>query len=606
MAPRRKCMVCGSQQWRKEPATGLVVCSEGHILQNYRNETNETQELGPHQLHRRTIKSGRKARERESKADPELYHGARARYLYLQCLQLLLRKQAAALIRAWQLPPEFEIICRDLWALHLNLLPFLPPPEPLLHQQAVNSHSPSKPEEIKKSARASTVTDDEKEEDLPENITPDSSGTDSSEEVDELQDDPEMDELLRILSESSSSEEENERSGQPRPKPEGGKRNVNMFVHNGPASNIALLMVACWMLRLPITYMDLVRLIEGYKLPYLEPLRHLPGSMARHLTKHTVQALSPPHAPRPQVLHGLSARLARKLRTVHKVRTPELNAAPMLWRVVRALGGTPVLYDLSKTVAHVLSLPLTLHHSLAPRLAHLEIDDPDSHKYDDVPPELALLATAIIVLKMAYGLDGKARVPKTAIDPACALPRMKEYLTLIQEMKEAHANSKKVLFSASSEMSALDLDDGMLAEYLDLCERALLGQELLRPDQRVLDEYFPLSPGRGELESCGETEEEWAEAGQRGLAAGVPVEGRAETHEPGQAYAIYRTRDVLGSLPDEYEMVIGHGAGWVGVEAEMVLSVVERYERRLSGWWERVRREEGTEVRRRVEKGAAA
>jgi len=33
MAPRRKCNVCGSQQWHKEPATGLVVCSEGHVLQ---------------------------------------------------------------------------------------------------------------------------------------------------------------------------------------------------------------------------------------------------------------------------------------------------------------------------------------------------------------------------------------------------------------------------------------------------------------------------------------------------------------------------------------------------------------------------------------------
>ena len=32
MAPRRKCNVCGSQQWHKEPATGLVVCSEGHVL----------------------------------------------------------------------------------------------------------------------------------------------------------------------------------------------------------------------------------------------------------------------------------------------------------------------------------------------------------------------------------------------------------------------------------------------------------------------------------------------------------------------------------------------------------------------------------------------
>lgn len=104
----------------------------------------------------------------------------------------------------------------------------------------------------------------------------------------------------------------------------------------------------------------------------------------------------------------------------------------MLWRVVRALGGSrelraswaypdrgfakwnvsyflAVLYNLGKTVAQVLSLPLGLHHTLAPRLAHLKEDDPDSHKYDNIPPELALLVAVIIVLKMVYGLDGQVR-----------------------------------------------------------------------------------------------------------------------------------------------------------------------------------------------------
>jgi RNA polymerase I-specific transcription initiation factor RRN7 len=81
----------------------------------------------------------------------------------------------------------------------------------------------------------------------------------------------------------------------------------------------------------------------------------------------------------------------------------------MLWRVVRALGGTPVLYKLSKTLAHVLSLPLVLHHTLAPRLAQCRDEDGDSHKYDDVPPELALVVVVVIVLKMVYGLDGQPR-----------------------------------------------------------------------------------------------------------------------------------------------------------------------------------------------------
>jgi len=68
-----------------------------------------------------------------------------------------------------------------------------------------------------------------------------------------------------------------------------------------------------------------------------------------------------------------------------------------------------VLYNLSKTVGQVLTLPLVLHHTLAPPLARLNDEDGDSHKYDDVPPELALVVVVLIVLKMVYGLDGRPR-----------------------------------------------------------------------------------------------------------------------------------------------------------------------------------------------------
>lgn len=40
-----------------------------------------------------------------------VYHGERARYHYLQCLQLILRMQVASLRRLWELPPEFEVSC---------------------------------------------------------------------------------------------------------------------------------------------------------------------------------------------------------------------------------------------------------------------------------------------------------------------------------------------------------------------------------------------------------------------------------------------------------------------------------------------------------------
>ena len=32
MARRRRCPVCKSRQWRKEPSSGVITCSEGHVL----------------------------------------------------------------------------------------------------------------------------------------------------------------------------------------------------------------------------------------------------------------------------------------------------------------------------------------------------------------------------------------------------------------------------------------------------------------------------------------------------------------------------------------------------------------------------------------------
>lgn len=68
-----------------------------------------------------------------------------------------------------------------------------------------------------------------------------------------------------------------------------------------------------------------------------------------------------------------------------------------------------MLYSLTKRLGDVLSLPLTLHYSLSPDLVRLAKSHPGSHKYDNVPPELALAITTVIVLKLVYGLDGTRR-----------------------------------------------------------------------------------------------------------------------------------------------------------------------------------------------------
>ena len=64
---------------------------------------------------------------------------------------------------------------------------------------------------------------------------------------------------------------------------------------------------------------------------------------------------------------------------------------------------------LTKKLSSVLSLPLTLHYSLAPGLKRFKHSDPEHHKYDNAPPEVSLIAAVIVVLKLVYGLDGQRR-----------------------------------------------------------------------------------------------------------------------------------------------------------------------------------------------------
>lgn len=575
MAPRRKCPLCGSKQWHKDSSSGLVACSEGHVIQNFRNESGETQDLGNYTMRKRILKSGRKKSARQSRADPKLYHGERARFHYYQCLQLVLRKQIAALIALWDLPPEFETVCRDIWGLHLTLLPRPPPAEPYHHMREQKG-SDSDTGDTKLSL-------DNPKESRSGDDDPQSSSSSSEEE------DPELAELLRENSELSSSDEEKDHTS-----PKQGVQSNYRFVsaYDRPVNCIAVLVVACWTMRLPVMYKDFIDVIESYELPYLDFLRLLSSDMTCHLTKHAVRALSPHFAPSTLYIHRFASRLAKLIYANYGVFTPELNASPVLWRVVQqCLGGTPTLYGLAKRLGYILSLPLTLHHSLSPTLRRITPDDPDIHIYDNIPPELALVATAIVVLKLVYGLDGKLRLPRDVKDPASALPDVRGYLSAFRIMGEADDRHNEKRFSSKVSMPTGDMDLATIDEFLDFCERVLIQSQRGESDQQILDNYFPLSTESGDARPEAIAPHSIVE----GLSATKINIGETTVLQPGESYTIYHSRDVLGNLPEEQALIITRSAKWVGVSDDYLCEVVERFERRLRRWYYKERRREKEE-----------
>ncbi|KAF9495406.1 hypothetical protein BDN71DRAFT_1391630 [Pleurotus eryngii] len=595
MAPKRRCPVCQSKKWRKEASSGQIVCSEGHVMQNYRNEAAD-EEIGPHVLKKRTLKQDRQTKER-SRVDPKctLYHGARGLYHYYQCQQLILRHQVAVLVREWSLPPEFEMICRDVWALHLSLLPTPPSAEPYFHSQGIDDGAALAG--TTRASRGVKVEDGQPPGDGSEDEGDDAELQSLNEFGDEAGDD-ELAALLRENSDYSSSSEPNgsrsklEDSERARSSGSGRKgRSKGRNIYEGLQGTLSVLIVGLWILRVPFMYSDIIRLIDSFELPYLGALRLLPRDMALHLTKYNSASLSPAHSPQVLVLHALVSRLAKRLKATYMVVIPEVNGGPLLWRVIKAFGGTPTLYSFTKRLGEVLSLPLALHYSLSPDLVRLAKSHPGSHKYDNVPPELALAITTVIVLKLVYGLDGTRRCQQNpfALDLASWLPKREEFLDALKMASESDAKRDSIQFSGSSPMSVIDLDDDKVDAYLRFCERALVGEDgSASIGSPVLNRFFPLN------EHDAKASLNRAIYPERPLDANLPLSStngdEATRVLPAEQYPIYHARDVFGSVEEDIELVLERVGKVVGVPVEYVLRVLENYERRVAGWWKSLKR----------------
>ena len=144
-----------------------------------------------------------------------------------------------------------QVVCRDLWALHLSLLPDPPPAEPYLYERETKGEGSIVGEHEESS-------DDENEEEEVHR-----SNFSSDEEGGAI--DPELASLLRLNSESdddgTSNASEPDAQTQSNNKGDKGKRKRGRkaYAYDGPASLVAVLVVACWTMRIGKLYTDFVR-----------------------------------------------------------------------------------------------------------------------------------------------------------------------------------------------------------------------------------------------------------------------------------------------------------------------------------------------------------
>jgi RNA polymerase I-specific transcription initiation factor RRN7 len=64
---------------------------------------------------------------------------------------------------------------------------------------------------------------------------------------------------------------------------------------------------------------------------------------------------------------------------------------------------------MTKILADMLRIPLTLHPSLSPLAVNTSGKSLNVQVGDNIPVEIALICAVILLLKLLYGLDGRPR-----------------------------------------------------------------------------------------------------------------------------------------------------------------------------------------------------
>lgn len=110
------CSECRAKKWYVE--NGFRYCQNGHRVQSWvEYDATEEDVQGLGQVTRR------KRHDTDNEKRSKRLSGAAARTLFLECLQILLRKQVAWMVREKNHPAELEAVVKDLWDLRLRGCP---------------------------------------------------------------------------------------------------------------------------------------------------------------------------------------------------------------------------------------------------------------------------------------------------------------------------------------------------------------------------------------------------------------------------------------------------------------------------------------------------
>ncbi|KAL2021943.1 hypothetical protein VTK56DRAFT_6362 [Thermocarpiscus australiensis] len=374
MAPRRHhrfprgetCSECPARKWYLE--NGRRYCENGHQVEGYvQFDVDEEDNFG---------KAGRVARRKKDARHRERKHlaGNDARELYLECLQLLLRKQVLWLVRVRGLHPELEAVCHDLWLLRVRDFPGLARDPLLLKGKGTGKGRDGGREERRRSG---------------------SEGSGGG--------------LVMFSSQTEGSQTEAEEGFV------GARRKSRSWTGEiwplpGAMDTLALVYLGCVLRQEPVRIGDVFRWARNNQMPFLGAIDYVPKEWRDRLPGWAHHSLLTRYARfQGGELHRAVMALMLGYKENHGLVFPAIPAPPLLFLYVRDLALPPEVHSFAQKTCSVLGLSFSFPTRGPPPNRYLLLDI----------PEVLLVASLVVAVKHMYPIDGVERFPRDDNDPLC-------------------------------------------------------------------------------------------------------------------------------------------------------------------------------------------
>ncbi|KAI1083624.1 hypothetical protein F5B20DRAFT_595573 [Whalleya microplaca] len=415
--PGSRCDECGARQWYAQDA--LRYCRNGHRLEGFAAHAADEDAFGS------TGKVSR--RRREARARPAVkLAGDEGRELYLEVLQLVLRRLVAWLVACRGFPAELEGVVRALWGLRVRELP-------------VREHGDGK----RGGGRGSESGAD-------------SEGFGSQGETGAESSDPETSDATATTWASDA----RRRWKLPR-----------------LLDALALCYLGCLVRRLPVTTADFYGWAQRGEMGYLAVFNDIPRNVRDRLPAEYHRALQVRDHIKPGRLQAAVQELVVSFYANFDTVFPPLNYVPMLVRFITELTLPVEVYLTVNCIAEILGTDYS-YPTGGRRI----------RKVDN--PEVLLITLVIVATKLLYPLDGVERPPRSHQDPRTATVDWTRWQKAMKQKTASELPNLRPgeEYKVSSE-DVLTMDKTKLDDFMDWFEKMWIGDGDPKTNERIREPF---------------------------------------------------------------------------------------------------------------------